>query len=56
MKKNEPKPTTSEVTEQLKREPRVYFNPDFGQIEAADTDELKKKVNKLREDKKNGNN
>ncbi|MGB3822427.1 MAG: hypothetical protein WA972_05655 [Rhodococcus qingshengii] len=55
MKKISKQPTPSEVTEQLKREPRVYFNPDFGQIEAVDTDELKKKVNKLREEKKNGN-
>ena len=55
MKKTSKQPTTSEVTEQLKKEPRLYFVPDFGQIDAADTDELKKKVNKLREDKKNGN-
>lgn len=55
MKKTLKQPTPSEVTEQLKKEPQLYFNPDFGQIEAVDTDELKKKVNKLREDKKNGN-
>ncbi|WOI85995.1 hypothetical protein [Rhodococcus qingshengii] len=55
MKKNEPKPTTSEVTAKLKKQRNLYFVPDFGQIEAADNVELAKKVKKLRKDKEYGN-